>query len=76
VRWTSESWDPWRSAAAQRLTPAALQAAETVGDPFVLSFAHGNEGLVALFTGDVGRAADAFRQELELATRHNHDLML
>ena len=31
---------------------------------------------MALFTGDVDRAADAFRQELELATRHQHDLML
>jgi predicted ATPase len=63
-------------AAAQRLTPEALQSAEAVGDPFVLSFAHGNEGLVALLTGDVGRAAHAFTRELELATRYQHDLML
>ena len=60
-------------AAAQRLTPEALQSAETLGDPFVLSFAHGNAGLVMLLTGDAARAAEAFARELELARRHGHE---
>jgi hypothetical protein len=63
-------------AAAQRLTRDALQSAETVGEPFVLSFAHGNEGLVALLTGDIERASEAFTRELELASRYQHELML
>jgi predicted ATPase/DNA-binding SARP family transcriptional activator len=63
-------------AAAKKLTPDALQAAKTLGDPFVLSFAHGNKGLVALLTGDVAGASEAFTRELELASRHQHELML
>jgi predicted ATPase/DNA-binding SARP family transcriptional activator len=59
-------------AAAERLTPDALRAAETLGDPFVLSAAHGNEGLVSLLTGDVERASEAFTRELELANEYQY----
>jgi predicted ATPase/DNA-binding SARP family transcriptional activator len=60
-------------AVARRLTPDALQAAEALGDPFVLSFASGNEGLVALLTRDIGHALTAFTQELQLASRYQYE---
>jgi predicted ATPase/DNA-binding SARP family transcriptional activator len=63
-------------AAAQRLSREALRSAETLGDPFVLGFAQGNQGLVALFTGDIERASEAFERQLSYASRYQHDWML
>jgi predicted ATPase/DNA-binding SARP family transcriptional activator len=63
-------------AAAQRLTAEALRSAHALGDPFVLSFAYGNDGLVALLGGDDKRASGAFTRELELADRHRYHRML
>lgn len=62
--------------AAQRLTPEALHSAQTLGDPFALSFASGNEGLVTLLTGDAARASELFTRELQLANQYQFDLML
>jgi predicted ATPase/DNA-binding SARP family transcriptional activator len=62
--------------AAYRLTPEALRSAEAVDEPLVLSFAHGNEGLVSLFAGDIRRASHAFTRELQLASQHEDDRML
>jgi predicted ATPase/DNA-binding SARP family transcriptional activator len=63
-------------AAAGRLTPEALQSAQTLGDPFVLSFAAGNEGLVTLLAGDAARASEAFTRELQLAKQHTDERMV
>jgi predicted ATPase/DNA-binding SARP family transcriptional activator len=63
-------------AAAEQLNAEALRSAEALGDPQVFSFVYGNEGLVALLTGDVTRASEAFAQELRLASRHWYDRML
>jgi predicted ATPase/DNA-binding SARP family transcriptional activator len=60
-------------AAAERLTPEALRLAEIIGEPFVVCLAQGNSGLVALFTGDTTRAAQAFTRELELANRYRYE---
>jgi hypothetical protein len=62
--------------AAQRLTPEALHSAETLGDPFALSFAAGNEGLVTLLTGDAARASELFTRELQLAKQYRFEMML
>ena len=63
-------------AAAQELTVEALRSADVLGDPLVLSFANGNDGLVALLAGDDARASEAFTRELRLADRHRYDRML
>jgi hypothetical protein len=63
-------------AAARRLADAALHAADEFGDPLVISFARGNDGVVALLAGDVARAADSFTLELRLADRYRYHRML
>jgi predicted ATPase/DNA-binding SARP family transcriptional activator len=61
--------------AATRLTPEALQSAENLGDTFVVAFACGNLGLVSLLAGDAARASEAFTRELQIANRHQYELM-
>lgn len=63
-------------AAAQRLSAEALRAAEAVDNPLELAYAHGNAGLVALFTGEPERASDAFASELRLTSRFAFDELL
>jgi hypothetical protein len=63
-------------AVAQRLTVESLETATALGDPVILSYAHGNDGLVALLAGAVPHAAEAFTKELELADRHRYDRLL
>lgn len=53
--------------AARGLTRRALAIAERRDHPLNLCFALGNEGLAALFQGDVATANDVFRRELEIA---------
>jgi len=60
-------------AAAERLTPEALRLAEMIGDSFVVCMAQGNLGLVALFTGDTTRSAQALTRELQLADRYRYE---
>jgi len=62
--------------AAQRLAPQALRSADSLGDPYVLSFAYGNQGLVCLLTGDIEGASEAFAQQLRHAGRQQQDRML
>jgi ATP/maltotriose-dependent transcriptional regulator MalT len=54
---------------ARALLAQAFELARTINDPVPLAAIRGNQGLVALFTGDTEAAADAFQEELEL-TRH------
>jgi hypothetical protein len=57
-------------AAAARLSEQALTAAESLGDPLVRSLAHGNAGLIALLSGDPGRASAMFVRQLEFVARY------
>jgi hypothetical protein len=62
-------------AAARRLSAEALESGAALGDPLVLSFCWGNEGLAALVGGDTARAAEAFPQGIRLASRYGYDRM-
>jgi hypothetical protein len=55
---------------------AALEPAESLGDPLVLTFAYGNHGLVTLLAGATADAEQAFARELELADRYRYDRLL
>jgi predicted ATPase/DNA-binding SARP family transcriptional activator len=58
---------------AQRLSSEGLTAAEEFGEPHVLAHAYGNVGVAALLAGDLERAGDAFRRELEHLERYPAD---
>jgi predicted ATPase/DNA-binding SARP family transcriptional activator len=62
-------------AVAQQHIDAGLEIAEATGDALELAYTHGNEGLVALFTGDPTRAAIAFRDELKYADENTFEDM-
>jgi predicted ATPase/DNA-binding SARP family transcriptional activator len=55
------------AAGALRLSQAAHVAACALGEPQVLAFVRGNQGLAALFSGDLDGAMEAFREELSIA---------
>jgi hypothetical protein len=59
-------------ATALRLSVEALEAAQALGDTYVLALALGNAGLAALFTGEPGRAEQAFVEELRLMGRSGY----
>jgi predicted ATPase/DNA-binding SARP family transcriptional activator len=60
---------------AQQHIDAGLAVAEATGDALELAYTRGNEGLVALFTGDPQRAATAFRAELKYADENSFEDM-
>jgi hypothetical protein len=55
---------------AIELAERALPIVHECGTPHHQTLLYGNLGLAALLTGDSTRAADAFRQELSLCSRH------
>jgi hypothetical protein len=55
-----------RTAEAMRLLEIAVPAAERADSPVVTMFLLGNVGLAHLFSDDLGRARDAFEQQLRL----------
>ena len=61
---------------AQQHVDAGLSIALATGDELELAWIRGNEGLVALFTGEPDRAVRAFSRELEYARDHAYEEML
>jgi hypothetical protein len=61
---------------AERLALDALEAAQALGDPYLLALAHGNAGLATLFTGQPDRAEPAFVEELEIMGRRGYGNVL
>jgi predicted ATPase len=58
------------AAGAVRCSQDAHAAARALGEPRVLAFVRGNQGLAALFSGDLDGATEAFREELVVAREH------
>ena len=55
---------------AGSLIDQAAPVARGLADPRALIFVCGNQGLAALFTGDLERARDAFNEQLQLCEEH------